>query len=147
MAAVLRASGIVASFVYNSWLQKSNPPSPADILKAIRNAAFTPMSKRILILRIPPEVSGSYNFRDTIGTAAPPSPPKMPDEPVTSPHGSHSALVSTSQLPAGYMNAHDRDASTAGSTPPPPNWQGFIDPHIGDLISPPDHAGLWPFPG
>ncbi|KAG6846799.1 hypothetical protein H0H93_011817 [Arthromyces matolae] len=128
--AVLRASGIVASFVHNSWLRNSNPPSPADILKAIRNAAFTPMSKRSLILRIPPEVSGSHDPRGTIGTAAPPSPPKTPGEPVTSPHGSHSALASTSQLPAGYTNAHDRDASTAGSTPPPPSWQGLIDPTL-----------------
>ncbi|KAG6849695.1 hypothetical protein H0H93_006203 [Arthromyces matolae] len=59
MAAVLRASGIVASFVYDSWLRNSmTPPSPDDIFKAITEAAFTPGKRSGLnVLHIPPEVS------------------------------------------------------------------------------------------
>ncbi|KAG6849694.1 hypothetical protein H0H93_006202 [Arthromyces matolae] len=129
MAAVLRASGIVASFVYNSWLQNSRTLSPADISEAITNDAFTPHTQlerkrkySVKVLRIPPEVSGSSHPRDTIGTTASPSPPTIPGggfQPVTS--------------------SHDRDAS---APPPPPR----LGPSIADLISPPHHPVLWPSP-
>ncbi|KAG6834309.1 hypothetical protein H0H93_010574, partial [Arthromyces matolae] len=155
LAAILRASGIVASFVYNSWRQTSRTPSPADILREIEAAAFLPYKKGGLkVLHIPPEVSGSYDPGQPMGTTAPQSPPKMPGKPVTSSQGPHLALASASQLSAGSthgqtgldINAHNRDASTAApDMSPPPDRHGFRN-QISDLVLPPDHSPKWKLP-